>query len=242
MTMHYVITAIFLAALSLHSFAEEQDNTGNPEAAEANATEETAAAAPAGSGDGYEEPLIDFENEDTFIDISDALRSKQYVHRAILSTVIDHTSKFSFGRYYLNHAMGFSAVWQRADAPFVKYSSGIQSLAGGYVSEGGHGWELGLELSSVSAIFAGYRYFIRPESFSIWPAIGFGVGHELEQLKISNGPPETDLYAGPRYMGYVIVSLLVPLVDVGLKAELRANFYLLSRVVFTQSVGAVIFL
>ena len=189
-----------------------------------------------------EEPLIDFENEDTFIDISDALRSKQYVHRAILSTVIEHTSKFAFNRFYINHSMGFSAVWQRKDAPFVKYSSGIQALAFGYASQSGHGWELGLELSSVSTIFGGYRYFIQPEDFSVWPVLGIGVGHEVTALQISNGPPETLQYLGPRYMGYLQMGLLVPLVDVGLKAELRVNFYQLSRVVFTQSVGAILFL
>ena len=47
-------------------------------------------------------PDVNFENEETFIDQSDAIGSKQYVRRAILSSVIRETSRFSFQRLYVS--------------------------------------------------------------------------------------------------------------------------------------------
>jgi hypothetical protein len=182
---------------------------------------------------------LDFENPDVYIDTSEAIRSKQYVRRAILSSVIDATSKFSFSRVYLNHLLGFNAVYQLTR--FAKYTSGMQGLSLGYVSEGGHGWEAGMEISTVSNIFAGYRHFFRLESFSLWPFAGLGAGHEVPLMAFADVPTEARDYAGKKSFGFVGLGVLIPLVDVGLKAEIRGNFYGFDRLVLTQGIGAILF-
>ncbi len=189
----------------------------------------------------------EFDNDDAEIaaegaqkgeypDLSEALRSKQYVHRAILSTVIRETTPFGYNRLYINHLMGFSQVYQKG-LNYAKYSTALQGLSVGYVIGGGHGLELGLELSAVSCVFAGYRYFYRPEKFSIWPFAGGGVGAEVPKLSFSDGPPEQQFYDGRRQMLFVTMGLLVPLVDIGLKAEVRFDFYGADRTVFTEGIG-----
>lgn len=187
-----------------------------------------------------DKPKLDFENEEAFIDTQEALRSKQYLRRAIMSTIVTTTGKMSFSRMYLNHLMGFNAIYQRS--AFTKYTSGMQGLSLGYVSEKGHALELGLELSAVSNIFAGYRYIYRPEKLSLWPFFGFGAGQELSSLKLSDGPDETRNYRGRNQMGFGTIGFLVPLVEVGLKAEVRFIFYGADRLVLSQGIGAIIFL
>ena len=188
-----------------------------------------------------EEDVVDFEDPNTFIDISDALNSRQYVHRAILNTAIKHTSSFSFERVYLSHMMGFSAVWQRLK-PHVKYITGLQGVSGGYITSGGHGVELGLEFSAVSNANLMYKYVLQTDAFySVWPYAGLGAGMEVLSMKLANGPPESERYAGTKLMGNFIMGFLIPLVDVGFKVEVRATFYSMDRVVFTQGSGAVIF-
>jgi hypothetical protein len=163
------------------------------------------------------------------------------VHRAILTNLIRDTSRFYIPHFYLNHMTGFSSVWQRAGA-YSKYSSGQTGLSVGYVTPYGHGIELGLELSNVSNIYLGYRYFIRPEKFSLWGFVGGGYGFEVKKLSFADGPIEAVSYNGPSRMGFLTFGLLVPIVDVGIKAEIRACFYDLDRVVFTQGVGIIVFL
>ncbi len=189
-----------------------------------------------------DEDIIDFENPDTFIDISEAINSKQYVHRTILSTAIKYTSGFSFERFCFNHLMGYSAVWQRV-RPHIKYITGVQGISVGYISSKGHSAEIGLEFSAVTNITLGYKHVFKTDAFySMWPYIGIGPGVEISQLKLANGPLEADRYDGTTIMGFIYLGLLIPLVDVGLKAEVRFNFYGLDRIVFTQGVGATIFL
>ena len=200
-----------------------------------------AATAPASASSQREESTagIDFEHEDSFIDNSDAVRSKQYVRRAILSTVIRETSRFDFSRWYVNHLMGFSAIYQRTR--FAKFTSGMQELSVGYVTEGGHAFEGGLELSAVSNIFVGYRYFFRPKSFTLWPYVGAGVGEEIHLIDFAEGPPQAQNYSGQKEMGFGTLGVLLPLVDVGIKAEARFNFYGMDRWVLTTGVGAILF-
>lgn len=187
-------------------------------------------------------PLIDMEHAETFMDVSEAIRSRQYVQRTILSTVIRATTKFAMGRFYLNHLMGFSSVMQTD--PVSRFSVGLQGLAGGYVTESGHGLEVGAEFSAISNVYAGYRYFSRLEGFSLWPVVGFGAGMEVEALRISNPPHRADLAPSsiPKSVFYGVVGLLIPLVDVGLRAEVRISVQGLKRLVLTQGLGVVIFL
>ncbi len=199
-------------------------------------TTETPAAA-----SGKKEGDPDFENEDTYIDLSDAVRSKQYVHRAILTSLVRDTNRFAVGRFYLSHMMGFNQVWQRGDV-YSKFSSGLQGLVFGYVTPWGHGLEVGAELSAVSNVFVGYRYYIRPENFSLWGFLGGGLGTEISQINFAEGPPEAQLYTGMNQMGFLTLGVLVPTLDVGFKGEIRLNFYGVDRVVFTSGVGVIIFI
>lgn len=175
------------------------------------------------------------------IDISDALRSKQYVHRAIVSTLVRDTAGFGVGRFYLNHLMGFSNVWQRG-TEYAKYATGLQGASLGYVTSKGHGFEIGGELSTVSNIHLGYRYFIHPEKFLLWGFAGAGAGIELAKFGFADGPPQASLYSGPKQMGFLTMGLLVPVIDVGLKAEVRFSFYGVQRIIFTSGVGVILFL
>ncbi len=185
---------------------------------------------------------VDLQNEDTFIDVSDALRSKQYVHRAILNSLVNETNRFGVGRFYLAHMMGFNQIWQRTDAAYAKYSSGLQGLAFGYVSKWGHGIELGGELSSVTNALLSYKYFLRPSKFSLWGVFGCGVGTEITSVDFAEGPPEERLYAGARQMAFVSAGFLVPTLDIGFKGEVRINFYGGDRFIFTSGVGVILFL
>lgn len=189
-----------------------------------------------------------FEHEDVYIDIQDALRSRAFVHRAIVSSAIDYNTKIrlKLGRPYINHLMGFNAIIQfgksNPDRQFAKYVAGIQGLSAGYVIEQGHALEAGLELSSVSSIFGGYRFFYRPERYKLWPILGGGAGYEVRWLSISDGPFEAQNYDGQKKYLFGMLGFVIPLVDVALKIELRASFYGSDRWVFTQGIGAMFFL
>lgn len=190
----------------------------------------------------------DFEHEDVYIDIQDALRSRAFVHRAIVSSAIDYNTqvRLRLGRYYINHLMGFNAIIQfgksNPDRQFAKYVAGIQGFSVGYVTELGHALEAGLELSSVSSIFGGYRFFYRPEKYKLWPILGGGAGYEVRKLSISDGPFEAQNYDGEKKYLFGMLGAVIPLVDVALKIELRASFYGSDRWVFTQGIGAMFFL
>lgn len=190
---------------------------------------------------------MDFDHEDAFIDQQEAVRSEHYVRRAILSTIVNTTGKFEFNRIYLNHLMGFSAIYQMQNGPikFTKYTSGMQGIALGYVTKKGHAFELGLEASAVSNVYGGYRYIWRPERLTVWPFAGLGIGTEMASIKLSNGPAEAENYGklgGLKQMGFATAGLLIPIVEVGIKAEVRALFYGLDRMVLSQGLGLVVFL
>jgi hypothetical protein len=182
-----------------------------------------------------------FENKDTFMDLSEALRSKQYVHRAILSTVVKDTNRLQPGKFYINHLTGFGAVWQKTGA-VTKYTSGIQSLSVGYVTNKGHGYELGVDFSAVSNLFVGYRYFIRPANFLLWGFAGAGFGRELEHVGFGDGPKETASYNGRRELAFISLGFLIPIIDVSLKAETRFIFYGLDRIILNTGLGVIFFI
>lgn len=183
---------------------------------------------------------LDFENPDTLMDPEEGIRNKNYVRRAILSSMAQHTSRFEFKRPYINHLMGFSAVFQKTT--FSKFVTGVQGLSVGYITQGGHGFEAGFELASISNIFAGYRHIFTPSSFSLWPFLGAGVGTEIRSAQFSDGPQESEKYTGTRKMGFATLGFLIPLVDIGIKAEARFNFYGLDRLVLSSGVGVIFFL
>lgn len=232
----YRLIGILIIALCLCASVQVfGETTGSPGASQS-------ASKSAPQDDDQDEQGVDFENPDTYIDVSEALRNKQYVHRAILSTTIKHTSHFSFERVYLNHLLGFSSVWQKT-SPVVKYTTALQGISAGYVTKNGHGVELGFEFSAVSNILLNYKYTIETDAvYGLWPYVGAGVGYEIVALRLANGPPEAGRYTGNMGMGHGVLGLLIPLVDVGFKAEIRVNFYAMDRLVFTQGVGAIIFL
>jgi hypothetical protein len=223
-----LLSSIFFAGLLLVS-------TGNLRAEEKPAEEAKTAETPSEDGN------VDFESEETFIDVADAVKSKQYIHRAILSTIIRDTAKHKSAGFYLNHLMGFSNVWQRA-GDYNKYFSGVQGVSLGYVTSTGHGFEAGAEFSSVSNLFFGYRYFLRVKNYTVWPFVGAGTGIEMQGLSLSDGPPESRRYSGVRQMGFLTLGLLIPIVDVAAKAELRFAFYGVDRIVFSQGIGIILFL
>lgn len=190
--------------------------------------------------EGYQKPNLDFENPDTLIDPIEGVKNKHYVRRAILSAMAKNTSRFDFERPYINHLMGFSAVFQRT--LFTKYVTGVQGLSVGYITEGGHGFEGGFEFASVSNIFAGYRHIFRPETFSLWPFLGAGLGTEVTGMRFADGPPQAPQYDGMRQMAFGTLGFLVPLVDIGIKAEARFNFYGTDRLVLSTGIGVIVFL
>jgi hypothetical protein len=190
--------------------------------------------------DDYKKPNLDFENPETLIDPIEGVRNKHFVRRAILSSMAKNTSRFDFERPYINHLMGFSAVFQRT--LFTKYVTGVQALSFGYITEGGHGFEGGFEFASVSNVFAGYRHIFRPETFSLWPFLGAGLGTEVTGLRFADGPPQAPQYNGMRQMAFGTLGFLVPLVDIGIKAEARFNFYGTDRLVLSTGVGVIFFL
>lgn len=202
---------------------------------------------PGSKGNDKDDLGIDFEHEDAFIDQQEAVRTEQYVRRAILSTIVNTTGKFSFNKFYINHLMGFNSVFQQENGPikFTKYTSGMQGLAVGYITKKGHSFELGLEASAVSNIYGGYRYIWRTDRFTIWPFAGLGIGTEMSSIKLSSGPSAAENYGrlgGMKQMGFTTLGLMIPIVEVGIKAEVRALFYGLDRLILSQGLGLIIFI
>lgn len=186
------------------------------------------------------ESSIDFENPEALIDEIEGVTNKNFVRRAILSSMTQQSSRFDFERPYINHLMGFSAILQRTK--FSKFVTGIQALSVGYITEGGHGFEAGFELASVSNFFAGYRHIFRPERFSLWPFLGAGVGTEIPSVKFANPPDPVETYNGTQRMAFATLGVLVPLVDIGIKAEARFSFYGTDRLLLATGVGVIFFL
>jgi len=183
---------------------------------------------------------LDFENPEIIIDPNEGVKKKHFVRRAILSAMAQHTSRFEFDRPYINHLMGFSAVFQRT--LFTKFVTGVQGISAGYITERGHGFEVGFELASISNVFAGYRKIFRPDSISLWPFLGGGLGTEVTGIRFSDGPPQAPQYSGMQQMGFGTLGFLIPLVDIGIKAEARFNFYGTDRLVLSSGVGVIFFL
>jgi hypothetical protein len=191
-----------------------------------------------------EDPAYDFEHEEAFMDIPDALRSRQFVHRAILSTIIRDTAKVTLGSWYFTHLLGFNAVYQpsnRGALSFAKYVTGVLGVAIGYASQGGHLAEFGFDFSGVSNFFLAYRYLMKSEKYTFWPYIGAGLGMEMGP-KLADVPIEAQVYAGQKQMGFLTVGAIVPLVDLALKVEARFNFFGLDRLMLTTGAGVMFFL
>ena len=186
----------------------------------------------------------DFEHEDAFMDVPDALRSKQFVHRAILSTIIRDTSKVALGSAYCNQAMGFNAIYSpanRGGKSFAKYVAGSIGLGLGYSSSGGHAIELAVDFSGVSTLMLGYRFFLKSEKVTFWPTFGFGAGTEVG-IHLADVPIEAKVYQGMTSMGYFTLGAIVPLVDVAFRLDMRFNFFGLDRLMLTTTAGLIFFL
>ena len=191
-----------------------------------------------------EGPAYDFEHEETFMDVPDALRSRQFVHRAILSTIIRDTAKVQLGSFYVNNLMGFAAVYQPSKltgASFAKYVTGVLGFAGGYSTLGGHTIELGIDLSANSMLVLSYRKFFGSQEGTFWPYLGLGVGTEFG-MRLTDLPVEAQVYMGSTSAGFFTVGMLIPLVDIALKAEARFQFFGMDRWMLTTGAGVVFFL
>lgn len=191
-----------------------------------------------------DEKAFDFEHEETFMDVPDALRSRQFVHRAILSTIIRDTAKVSLGSFYVNQLMGFAAIYQpanRGGKSFAKYVTGVLGFAGGYATESGHCFELGADLSANSILFVNYKKFIGSETYTFWPYFGLGAGTEVG-IGLTDMPVEAKAYQGSTTMGFFTLGTLIPLVDIAIKAEARFNFFGLDKLMLTTGAGVVFFL
>jgi hypothetical protein len=195
--------------------------------------------------DAREPAAFDFEHEDTFMDIPDALRSRQFVHRAILSTIIRDSAKVQLGSFYLNQLLGFNAIYQpsgRGGKSFAKYASGVLGVSLGYSTQGGHSVEGGIDLSGVSNLVFGYRYFFQSEHSSFWPFLGAGLAMEMAALRLSDIPVEAKVYQGSSTAEFFTLGALIPLVDLAIRAEAKFVFYGLDRLMLTTGVGVVFFL
>lgn len=191
------------------------------------------------------EPLAyDFEHEDTFMDVPDALRSRQFVHRAILSTIIRDSAKVTLGSFYFDQMLGFNATYQpsKKGASFAKYASGVLGFGLGYALKSGHALEFGLDISGVSNMIIGYRYFFQSENYTFWPFLGAGLAMEMASLKLSDLPVEAKAYRGPTSGEFITIGAIIPLVDVAFRAEAKFIFYGFDRLMLTTNVGVVFFL
>jgi len=209
-----------------------------------------AAAKPSGDSDKAkatteDSPEFDFEHEKAFMDVPDALRSRQFVHRAILSTIIRDTAKVTLGTNYFTPLLGFDAVYQPANRgghSFAKYVTGLIGLSFGHVSKSGNMIELDLDISGVSNLSVAYRKLFVSEKVTFWPYLGAGVGTEISLLRLSEVPVEARVYDGSSKMVYGIIGAVIPMVDVAIKAEARFCFYGLDRLMLTTGVGVIFFL
>ena len=223
--LHLLLIALFLfGAISIPLLAEDAES--GQQSANAEELEE-------------EKIEQDFRSDEAILDQYEGVRSKQFVRRAILSSVISTTNKVAFGRVYVNHLLGFSAIFHKTR--FAKYVSGVQGLSVGYVLKQGHAFELGMDFSSINNLFLGYRYFFQPDGFLLWPFAGVGAGRDVGLIQLAEGPEEARNYTGNKNMFFGTLGLLVPLVDVAIKAEVRFSAYGADRYVLTQGIGAILF-
>ena len=233
--MRYTVILVFILCLPLHSET-------NPTTTATPSTEKVAPAEGATSEDIYEQEedkIVNFEGEEGFIDLSDALRSKHFVRRAILNTAIKNSSRFHLGRPYINHLVGFNAILQM---PRAKMMTAMQALSAGYVLPFGLGIEGGLDFSSISHAYVGTRFLFDQLSTFVWPFAGLGLSRQIDFLSVSDGARELREYAGSTSAYFVNFGLMIPLVDIGLKAEGRLSIYGSDRLMITTGLGAVLFL
>ncbi len=196
-------------------------------------------------GTNEDTPEFDFENEKAFMDVPDALRSRQFVHRAILSTIIRDTSKVALGNYYFSPMLGFDAIYQPANRggdSFAKYVTGIFGLGFGYAGKTGNTYELDWDISGVSNLSLSYRKLFRSDTVTFWPFLGGGVGTQFSVINLSGVPVEARVYEGSTKMVFALLGAVIPLVDVAIKVETRFCFYGLDRLMLTTGIGAVFFL
>jgi len=202
--------------------------------------QENAANATTANDEQKAEAEVDFENEDTFVDLADALKSKQYVRRAILSTVIRTTSKLAVSRWYISHTLGFNSVWMRTDGN-LRYYSPSMGLSLGYVTAGMHGFEGGIDMSVPGDLYLGYRYYMPIEKVTVWPFLGGGAGMEIKTLALHD-PPYIRPYTGPAQFFFANAGIMVPLVEVALKLDIKITAYATARLMLSSGVGAIFFL
>lgn len=231
---------ISLLVFSLSAIAEKQEvKTPAPKKQVTTAEPGGNAANVSVEDEQEEDKIVNLESEEGFIDLSDALKSKHFVRRAILNTAIKNTSRFHLGRPYINHLVGFNAILQRA--PFTKVTTAAQALAAGYVLSFGLGIEGGLEFSTLSNAYIGTRYLFDSLSAFVWPFVGVGLSRTVDFLSVSDGNSEFAAYAGPTRGYFFNTGVMIPLVDLGLKAEMRVTLYGSERIMLTSGIGAVLF-
>lgn len=188
---------------------------------------------------------FDFDSEKAYIDVDDAMYSKEYVHRHLLSAVIADSTQLQLGRLFVNFLTTTSYVHQEGDGinvKWIEFVSGGMTISGGYATEGGHTVELGASLSAISHIFLAYRYFLGGGKWSVWPYVGAGAGFAMGMLNISDGPFEVQVYQGPKNLFSGTVGMLLPMPDVGLRLQVNIDFWGSNRAVFTPGLGVVVFL
>lgn len=192
------------------------------------------------------EPVpYDFEHEEAYMDIPDALRSRQFVHRAILSTIIRDTARVQLGSFYLDQSLGFNAIYQPADRggkSFAKFASGVLGLSAGYVTESGHSAEAGIDLSGVTNLVFGYRYLFTSQVSTFWPFIGVGLAMEFSKLRLSDIPVEAQVYQGSTTAEFLSLGAIIPLVDLAVRAEAKFVFYGLDRLMLNTTLGILFYL
>ncbi|MCB0406381.1 MAG: hypothetical protein KDD51_16485 [Bdellovibrionales bacterium] len=192
-----------------------------------------------------EDGAFNFRDKDAYMDVEDAMHSKQFVHRHILSKTIAESKPLELGKYFINFVTTSSYVHQQGDGVNVKwieYNAGGITLSGGFSTEGGHTFELGMSLSSISYVFGGYRYVFGTSEWDVWPYAGAGMGIGMTFLDIADGPFEVQAYNGSTTVFSGVLGMMVPLPDIAVKLEVKVDMWGGHRAVFTPGFGIMIFL
>ncbi len=188
---------------------------------------------------------FDFKDEDAYIDVEDAVHYKQFVHRHLLSKAIADSEPVSVNRFFINLMTTSSYVHQQGDGinvKWVEFVTGGMAVSGGYALSGGHMLEFGANLSAISNVFGGYRYFLGTDMWTVWPYAGVGYGIAMPGLNISDGPDEVKFYRGKESLITGVIGILLPMPDVAVRVEVRSDFWGSNRIVVTPSFGLVLYM
>ena len=194
-----------------------------------------------------ETPQVNFEDEEAYIDIEDAKRSRSFMHRSILASVVKDTSRFSLGRFFVSHVMGFNMVKHlprpetAIDVQWIEYSAGIQGISAGYLMKNKIGADIGLQFSTPTNLYLSLKYYFASDRGSLWPYFGIGGGIQIPSLNLADGPFEAQIYRGTPYLFFLNGGFFIPLVDVGIRAEVQVGSYGIDRLVVSSIIGLTLF-